>query len=246
MFFLAAAHPALVQSAITAQDVPWKRDLVAFEAELAKREAAFPAEKVSGDTREGTKPLLAHLRDLDQFGRGYWNAPHVHGYAGTASEQSFRAAFQLRMRALDAKNLHIFKRLLDHWGWFDRRTWGAQADHDAWLLAQHADDDLPFQEHVLTLLEPLVKSGGTDPSGFAYLFDRVAVNAHRLQRFGTQGYCTGPGTWKPRPIEDPKHVDARRKTMGLEPLAGYIASFKGICHEDQTEQALKALPLPGK
>ena len=239
---------ALVQSpAISADaDVSWRRDLTAFDAELAKRKGDFAAKRLFIECKEDVKQILSHLHDLDQFGRSFWNAPHAHGYDGTPAEQTFFTAFRPRIALLDAENLRTFKSLLDRWGWFDRISWGDAADEQAWLLTQHADEDLPFQKGVLTLLEPLVKTGETNPSNFAYLFDRVAVNDHRLQRFGTQGYCTGPGTWTPRPIEDPAHVDERRKAVGLAPLGDYIASFKNICHEDQTELALKNLPLPGR
>ena len=246
MLVAVATHQTLIESPAKGADAPWRRDLAAFDAELAQREAVFAAEHVSDDTKEGAKRILAHLWDLDQFSRKAWSLPHEHGYSGTDAEKAFIAAFQPRQKRVDDTNLRTFKRLLDHWGWFDRRVWENDADQQAWLLTQHADDDLPFQKRVLSLLEPLVPSGGTDPSNFAYLWDRVAVNDHHPQRFGTQGFCTGPGTWKPRPIEDPVHVDERRKAMGLQPLADYIASFKGICHEDETERALKVLPLPGK
>lgn len=237
---------ALIQSPpISANnDAGWKRDLAAFDAGLAQRKAAFASKQLSLERKEDVKQILSSLCELDQFGRRHQYDPHAHGYAGTPNEQAFFAMYLHRMSALDAENLRTFKALLDRWGWFDRRTWGNDADQDAWTLTQHADADLPFQKRVLGLLEPLIKSGGTSSSNFAYLYDRVAVNDHRLQRFGTQGYCTGPGVWAPRPIEDPAHVDERRKAVGLPPLADYIASFKGICHEDETDRALKFLPLP--
>ena len=236
--------PALLQSQSANETPPWRRDLAAFDAELASRKAAFASKHFSIDRKEDVKQILSGLRDLDQFGRSHWGDPHAHGYAGTPDEQAFFAAFQPRMSALDAENLRTFKALLDRWGWFNRSVWGDNADSDAWLLVQHVDEDLSFQKHVLTLLEPLVQTGGTDPSNFALLYDRVAVNGRRLQRFGTQGYCVGPGKWAPRPIEDTEHVDERRKAVGLPPLADYIASFQNICHEDETQRALQWLPLP--
>ena len=76
--------------------------------------------------------------------------------------------------------------------------------------------------------------GETHPRNYAYLFDRVAVSfnnpSQRVpQRYGTQGFCIGPGQWQPFEIEDPIHVDVRRSEVGLEPLADYIAGFREIC-----------------
>lgn len=238
---------AVIQSApISANaDASWQRDLAAFDAELAQRKAAFASKHLSSERKEDVKQILSHLNGLDQM-RKYVYVPYEHGYGGTPSEQAFLAAFLPRMKRLDEENLRTFKALLDRWGWFDKTGWGKKADDEAWLLADHADGDLAFQTRVLGLLDPLVKSGETDPSHFAYLFDRVAVNGRRLQRFGTQGYCIGPGKWAPRPIEDPEHVDARRKAVGLSPLAEYIASFQNICREDETQRALQATGLPIK
>lgn len=240
--------PAIVQSPpISADaDASWKRDLAAFDAELAKRKVVFTSKHLSSERKEDVKQILSYLFDLDQFARKSLNIPYEHGYGGTPSGQSFAAALLPRGKQVDEENLRIFKALLDRWGWFNRSAWGDKVDGEAWSLVQHADGGLLFQEKVLAMLEPLAKSGETDPSHFAYLFDRVAVNGRRLQRFGTQGFCIGPGKWSPRPIEDPEHVDARRKAMGLPPLAEYIASFKDICHKDETQRALQVTGLPIK
>lgn len=241
---LPVMSPPVIQLASKGTDAPWQRDLAAFDAELAKRETAFAAERVPGDTKEGAKRILSHLWDMDQFSRTIWSLPREHGYGGTDAEKAFFAAYLPRQRRVDDEILRVFKPLLDRWGWFTISVWGSAADRQAWTLVQHADGDLPFQKRVLTILEPLVASGDTDPTDFAYLCDRVAVNGRRLQRFGTQGFCTGPSTWKPRPVEDPDRVDARRKAMGLPPLADYIAGMNGLCHRDETVGALKTTPLP--
>ena len=225
-------------------DTQWEKDLAEFDVELAKRKADFASRQISGDTKEGAKQILAHLCDLDQYMRKYFGVPFEHGYGGTPAGKKFADAFLIRSNRVDEANLIVFKALLARWGWFPQKEWGEEADLHGWLLVQHADNDLPFQKKVLAILEPLVKSGESDPSRFAYLYDRVAVNDRRLQRYGTQGFCTGPGKWTPRPIEDPEHVDEKRHAVGLPPMAEYIASFGDLCKEDETKKALKWLGLP--
>jgi len=117
-------------------------------------------------------------------------------------------------------------------------VFGTQADKDAWLLVQHADRDSAFQNQVLSILEKLYPSGETNPANYAYLFDRVAVSwgdptQTKPQRYGTQGKCTGPGSWAPLPAEDPQNLDNRRKEVGLGTEAEYILRFKNLCHEKQ-------------
>ena len=64
------------------------------------------------------------------------------------------------------------------------------------------------------------------------LYDRVAVNEGRPQRYGTQGRCTGPGSWEPRPIEEAANVDARRtwaEIRGFPRMADYRERMNALC-----------------
>ena len=104
--------------------------------------------------------------------------------------------------------------------WFTISEFGLEGNQNAWLLVQHADHDPPFQRQVLTILEPLAAKGETNPKKYAYLYDRVASSfaepkERKLQRYGTQGMCSGPGTWEPLPVEDPDKLDERRAAIGL-------------------------------
>lgn len=110
-------------------------------------------------------------------------------------------------------------------GWFDISRYGAEASQAAWLLVQHADHDPAWQRSVLTMLEPKTRNGDFQPNYYAYLKDRVAVNAGEPQYFGTQGHCVGKGDWQPFPVAEPEKLDERRASAGLEPIAKYRARF---------------------
>jgi len=110
-------------------------------------------------------------------------------------------------------------------GWFLISRDGPDADNAAWLMAQHADQDLPFQKQILALIEPLVARHESNPKNYAYIYDRVAVNEQRPQRYGTQGGCNDAGAWHPRETEAPEALDARRASVGLPPEAAYISLF---------------------
>jgi hypothetical protein len=222
----------------------WLSDLAAFDAEVTRRRSTFALEQHPGETKGDAKLILSRLAELDQYLRNYFSTPRTHKYEGTREAAEFFKAYLPRTKRIDKENLRIFRNLLERWGWFSITEWGDQAESDAWLLVQHADDDLPLQQRVLAQLESRLEAGKTHKVHYAYLFDRVAVNEKRPQRFGTQGFCTGPGKWTPRPIEDAENVDARRSAMGLPPLADYISSFRKICHEDETERAMGRLSSP--
>jgi hypothetical protein len=129
---------------------------------------------------------------------------------------------------IERQHIRVLRRLLEQHGWFVISRFGKQADLHAWLLTQHADSDVAFQKHVLTMLEPLVDQGETDPQNYAYLYDRIAMNEGRPQRFGTQGDCVGP-RWQPLPLDDEGRVDEFRARVGLPPIAEYEALFEGQC-----------------
>jgi hypothetical protein len=128
-----------------------------------------------------------------------------------------------RVRAVDAENTSWLKTVLDCSGWPGRSLVGDEGALAAWLLAQHADDDLDFQRRCLVLLEQAVRDGEAEAAHWAYLVDRVRCTEGRPQLYGTQ-FWHGPDghdTLGPKPIEDVEDLDQRRQLVGLETLADY-------------------------
>lgn len=126
---------------------------------------------------------------------------------------------------IDEHNTAVMKKLLAKIEWFTISDWGRPTDDNAWLLVQHADRDIAFQQMVLGRLEKLVKIGETSRSHFAYLFDRVAVGTGKKQRYGTQGRFIAPGNWQPRDLEEPARVDELRAWAGIQ-FAPTLAEYK--------------------
>ena len=77
-------------------------------------------------------------------------------------------------------------------------------------------------------MEPLVEQGEAQADDFAYLTDRVRVNAKQPQIYGTQWYRNAKGEFVPRPIEDPGSVEARRKKLGMSSMAEYKQMLEKI------------------
>lgn len=140
-----------------------------------------------------------------------------------------RAWIASQIQETDARTTAAVSRIIEVHGWPRQSVFGRQAAHDAWLLVQHADQRPDFQAQVLSEMEALLGSGEVSASDYAYLYDRVETNAGRPQRYGTQGRCTGPGTWAPGPLEDAQGVDRARALVGLEPMAAYQARFVELC-----------------
>jgi hypothetical protein len=93
--------------------------------------------------------------------------------------------------------------------------------HAAWLLAQHADEDIAFQKQSLGLLERAVKAGTASAEDLAYLTDRVLANAGKPQLYGTQFFLDKKREYGPWPVADAALLDERRRQAGLEPFAEY-------------------------
>lgn len=116
----------------------------------------------------------------------------------------------------DFQATHYLKTTLEKFDWIDIERFGAKVSGRAWTLVQHADDDPEFQQQVLTRMEPYLSDGGVSPGNYAYLWDRVAVNHGRLQRYGTQPvWECQDGKLAQQPMEDPSGVNERRAKMGL-------------------------------
>lgn len=155
---------------------------------------------------------------------GSWTGPMSSG-----SRARFNAAMSRRACILDHENTEWLKADLAANGWYRLSRYEAAADTAAWLMVQHADNDPEFQAAVLAMLEPLVATGDARPANYAYLYDRVAMNAGRPLRYGTQGRCAGPGEWVSLPLEDPARVEALREWADIGPLADYEAHMGQYC-----------------
>lgn len=137
--------------------------------------------------------------------------------------RDFMKAFFPRINEMDERHRTDLKRLLELIdGWFIISEYGEEADSAAWLIVMHADKDPDFQKEILEVLRPLAEIGETSPRNFAQMTDRIAVNDNKRQVYGTQLTCK-KGKLVPEKIEDPENVEARRKAVGLPPLAEKIA-----------------------
>ena len=190
--------------------------------------------QLSGQAADPIKAELFRRVAKDQFARSVVvaTASRTSWAAGLSDEAvgiASAAAITRDWCGTDEDNTRWLQQQLRTRGWFKRSTDGPDADNAAFLLVQHADLNKPFQKEVLQMLQPLLKAGDTRPQNYALLFDRVAVGEKRPQRYGSQGNCTGPGTWAEFAVEDPASVDQRRAQMGLEPMAAYRKRFVQAC-----------------
>lgn len=174
------------------------------------------------------KSIANTWRD-DQIARQVYIALQTDSRTGDAYWASRLATAHVTM--IDARATRLMRDLLDQWDWIDRDRFGAKVSDYAWLLVQHADHHPEFQKLALSRMAPYLSGGGIKKANYAFLFDRVAVNAGRMQRFGTQPVwdCTPDGQLKLQPVEDSERLDERRASLDMKPahidLAQMAAGF---------------------
>ena len=178
----------------------------------------------AADSIEGIKINLRRLWVLDQAARMAYLDLRTDD-SDTAEFWAFRLSVANAVM-IDAESGAFIRQVLETFDWVDIERFGEAASNRAWLLVQHADTDVDFQAEALSRMEAYLETGGVSKSNYAYLWDRVAVNQGRLQRYGTQPVsdCVD-GKLKLKPAEDPDNLDARRQAMGMGPVADHLAQM---------------------
>ncbi len=142
-------------------------------------------------------------RDLAEQGAPYWT----------------RALTIANIIQIDAASTAYMQELLAQYDWIDSHRFGLAIAKHAWLVVQHADRHPEFQQLALERMEAYLDNQGVRQRDYAYLWDRVAVNHDRKQRYGTQpDWQCKDGKMQLQPLEDPETVDQRRAEMGLGPV----------------------------
>lgn len=238
---LASALAAVDQAAFSADRVAADEALAkwrAFSQRLISGEPAAepPFKWVSDRYAQARSESDPRVRELllrtarDQLNRQVFSGgDQVWGELSPGARIRVEAVLNRDMCETDGENTAWLKADIAANGWYLISTTGEHASSAAWLMAQHADRDRAFQREVLALLEPLVQTGETSASSYAYLYDRVAVSGNRPQRYGTQGRCVARNLWEPDELEDPERVQALRDEVEVGSLAEYTAHMHQYC-----------------
>ncbi len=159
-------------------------------------------------------------------------------YLATRTEDNAGANYWTRQLAgvqtasADANSTRFMKALLAEYDWIDIHRFGPKVSMAAWLMVQHADNHVELQKLALSRMELYLDNGGVDKGNYAFLWDRVAVNTGKKQRYGTQPTweCTPEGNLTLQPLENPEGVNKRRAAMGLDTVeVGLAEMARSVC-----------------
>lgn len=145
-----------------------------------------------------------------------------------------------RMNAADSINLIKVTNILNKHGWPGTKEIGAKGSITLFIVIQHADTET--QEKYLPLIEKAVESGNLPAGNLALIKDRILLRKGKEQIYGTQvGFSKESGLYYILPLSDPDNVDARRKSIGLQPLAEYVKQWNIVWDPAKYKDQLPAI-----
>ena len=165
------------------------------------------------DRRELLSHELLAMRNRDQRARDHLTVKSAFGKPIAPEEI-------LQCERVDTANTARMKEIIAQYGWPGRSLVGEDGATDAFLLVQHADQDIAFQKGCLELLREAVAIGEAPPHHLAFLTDRICLAEKRPQVYGTQMVLVD-GQYRFAKIESPEQINARRAEAGLNPLSDY-------------------------
>lgn len=158
----------------------------------------------------------------------YYNDQTIRG----ADKSELAKVFNLDMDSIsynsdevstDATNREKLKNILAKHGFPTKAMVGDVGMRAIFIVIQHADQDKEFQQSQFPHLENAVKNGDLDGQSYAYLYDRIKINAGEPQLYGTQ--CSNidrvNNSVELFPVEDIEGLDKRRMEMDMMPIQTY-------------------------
>jgi hypothetical protein len=200
-------------------------DAVKSAVALVTREYADISENqvVEGKPTDVSDELI-RLGAIDQAGRAANAQIDWHKFSAVEFEAAHRAVWALIERH-DRANEIALEKLLPSTGWFPASVYGREAAQSAFLIVQHASNNLSLQKEALGRMRDDERIPQDERQDYALLFDRVSLAEGRPQLYGTQMTCQHRH-WASAPLEDSANVDALRKSVGIAlSFQSYTSSF---------------------
>lgn len=164
---------------------------------------------------------LARMGRLDQIARRTAQAIDV-SHLSPDEARTARARALGMVSEVDRENQAALLNMAPAGRWFTIEEYGEEASRAAFLIVQHGDEEL--RRRFVPLLEPLVGTGQIDDANYALMYDRLAIEDGRPQRYGSQFLCRGTES-ELALLENPEGVDRRRAAMGMNSMAENAARF---------------------
>ena len=184
------------------------------------------ANRAKNDSAAGYNKPLVHLLDSlteeDQKWRSYSRRYGNHRFP-PAEDTISRKDIDRNGMIADSLNYFQVQAVFKKYGFPDYDLVGKERSNGFWGIVQHQDNHPAFQDSVLEKMKIEVDTKKASAADYAYLVDRVKINTHQLQVYGTQMEFNADTTsFEPKPVIAPEKLNDRRKSMGLGTIESYI------------------------
>ena len=215
----------ILAAALLSQQAPagLSAEAGALVASVAEAIAAEKARQAALPPPTTDRERLERMGALDQVGRRAFTVLDFSALPADERQTAETLAWA-DINAVDKALLDELLTMVPAEGWFKKSVYGERAAGAAFLIIQHSD--LENWRRFVPVLEPLVAQGEVEGQSYGLMYDRLAINEGRPQRYGTQMICKD-GRWVVDTLEDPERVEQWRREMKFPwTLAEYEARFR--------------------
>ncbi|MGI8584702.1 MAG: DUF6624 domain-containing protein, partial [Chitinophagaceae bacterium] len=121
-----------------------------------------------------------------------------------------------------ARHIPILKSIVNKNGYPTGDKVGVESASHFFVLVQHSDIDVKFQEKMLADIKKQVDNKQLIGKEYAYLYDRVQINSGRPQLYGTQVDYGSDGNAFAKNLKNKADVNNRRRQLNMETLEDYL------------------------
>lgn len=176
------------------------------------------------------KILIDSLYKIDQ----QIQADFIQAYQRQVSMDSFKF-YETKEFETFKRHIPIVKKIVAENGYPTFSKVGKESSENFFILIQHSDADVKFQEKMLPLIKLQVGKKQVKGSNYAFLYDRIQINNGKQQLYGTQVTYDTNGNAIPKSLSDEKNVNKRRKEFNIKPIEEYMKQMTEL-HKMQNQK----------
>ena len=197
----------------------------------------FPGCKDREITEADRKIIVEELEAIKELDQAYAGIPPQEMMEKYGNRKAWEVFLKMR-DSVGLINQNRIKDLFEEYGFLGYKQVGRIASGHFWVVVQHADNDIDFQQAVLREMEDEIELGNAEKSQFAMLEDRININLGKPQRFGTQVTYNDSGQAIPKiGLVDSARIEELRAEYELPSFKDYYNQMT-IGHFEMNRQAL--------
>jgi|GEM_PF-6549758 len=168
------------------------------------------------------QPLVAEFKELLNIYQTnyniYWLMYHRYG-----PNSRLVQTMQEQFKHDDAITLYKVMSIVNTYGWLGTKRFGSVGPEVILISILHAD--LATQKKYFSVISNAAKEGDYPPEHLAFLADKIALSETKQQIYGMLISDIKNNRYIPFPITNEAEVDARRRSIGLNPLSEFLKSY---------------------